>query len=70
MKELYCFFCFGSGCGIGGQVKYLAGYYERYISMDYSEELIKAAKIFNLNNPNAVCLYASSNEKNQLQYKI
>ena len=51
------------GCGVGGPAKYLAGYYERYIGIDYSKELIKAAKIFNRNNLNAEFIAESIKSK-------
>jgi SAM-dependent methyltransferase len=41
------------GCGVGASAKYLAGHYERYIGIDQSEEMIKAAVIFNRGNPRA-----------------
>jgi SAM-dependent methyltransferase len=47
------------GCGVGGPAKYLAGNYERYIGIDHSEELIAAAKTFNLGNPRAEFVVAS-----------
>jgi len=55
------------GCGVGGPAKYLVGYYERYIGIDYSEELIEAAKIFNLGNPKAEFIAASIKSKDLSQ---
>ncbi len=51
------------GCGVGGPAKYLAGNYERYIGIDHSEELIAAARIFNLGNPKADFIAASVKSK-------
>jgi SAM-dependent methyltransferase len=55
------------GCGVGGPAKYLAGYYEHYIGIDYSEELIAAAKTFNLGNPKAEFIAASIKSKDLSQ---
>lgn len=41
------------GCGVGAPAKYLAGHYERYIGIDQSEGMIKAAILFNRDNPQA-----------------
>jgi SAM-dependent methyltransferase len=41
------------GCGAGGPAKYLAGFYEHYIGIDQSEELIKAARDLHRDNPRA-----------------
>lgn len=41
------------GCGFGASATYLAGHYERYIGIDQSEKMIKAAIIFNRDNPRA-----------------
>lgn len=41
------------GCGVGAPARYLAGHYERYIGIDQSEEMIKAAIVFNRSNPKA-----------------
>jgi ubiquinone/menaquinone biosynthesis C-methylase UbiE len=41
------------GCGIGAVAKYLAGYYERYIGIDQSKEMIRAAERYNKDNPKA-----------------
>jgi len=38
------------GCGIGASAKYLVGCYERYIGIDQSEEMVKAARMFNQGN--------------------
>jgi SAM-dependent methyltransferase len=35
------------GCGIGAPAKYLKGYFERYLGIDYSSKLINIAKIRN-----------------------
>jgi len=39
------------GCGVGAPARYLAGHYERYIGIDQSEEMIRAATMFNENVP-------------------
>jgi ubiquinone/menaquinone biosynthesis C-methylase UbiE len=39
------------GCGVGAPAKYLAGYYDHYLGIDHSEEMIKAAMLFNQGNP-------------------
>jgi SAM-dependent methyltransferase len=39
------------GCGVGASARYLAGHYERYIGIDQSEEMIRAAIAFNRGNP-------------------
>lgn len=41
------------GCGVGASSKYLEGCYERYIGLDQSEEMIKAAVQQNEDNPRA-----------------
>lgn len=41
------------GCGVGAPAVYLADHYERYIGIDQSEEMIKAAILFNKGNPKA-----------------
>lgn len=41
------------GCGVGAPARYLAGHYERYIGVDQSEEMIRAAAMFNRGNPKA-----------------
>jgi SAM-dependent methyltransferase len=40
------------GCGLGASAKYLTGYYTRYIGIDHSAELVKAATLFHEGNPN------------------
>lgn len=44
------------GCGVGASAKYIAGHYKRYIGVDQSEELIKAARIFNRGSSNVAFL--------------
>ena len=41
------------GCGVGAPARYLDGHYERYIGIDQSEEMIRAAVVFNRGNPRA-----------------
>jgi len=41
------------GCGVGAPARYLEGHYERYVGIDQSEEMIKAAATFNRGNPRA-----------------
>jgi len=41
------------GCGVGATAVYLADHYEHYIGIDQSEEMIKAAIVFNRGNPKA-----------------
>jgi SAM-dependent methyltransferase len=48
-------------CGIGAPAKYLDGHYDKYIGIDYSEQQISAAKIFNQGNPKAT--FIASNIK-------
>lgn len=38
------------GCGVAAPAKYLAGRYKRYIGVDYSAEMIRAAQIFHKGN--------------------
>ncbi|MCJ7448900.1 MAG: class I SAM-dependent methyltransferase [Bacteroidales bacterium] len=38
------------GCGVGANSKYLKGYYDHYIGIDYSEEFIKLANNLHANN--------------------
>ncbi len=47
------------GCGVGGPAKYLEGLYERYIGIDHSEELIKAARDFHRHNPRVEFIVAN-----------
>ena len=44
-------------CGVGAPARYLKGYYTDYIGIDYSEEMVKAAGIFNkgIKNARFVC---------------
>lgn len=41
------------GCGIGAPARYLHGYYERYIGIDHSPEMIRMAAVYNKGNPRA-----------------
>lgn len=41
------------GCGVGATAMYLVDHYEHYIGIDQSEEMIKAAILFNRGNPKA-----------------
>jgi SAM-dependent methyltransferase len=47
------------GCGVGAPARYLIGHYERYIGIDQSEEMVKAAIAFNQDNPRAEFVAAS-----------
>lgn len=40
-------------CGVGASALYLKGLYKNYVGIDYSQELVEAARVFNSNNPNA-----------------
>jgi SAM-dependent methyltransferase len=51
------------GCGVGAPAKYLKGHYEHYLGIDQSEEMIKAARVFNQNNPRAE--FIASNVKSE-----
>lgn len=46
-------------CGVGASAKYLRGWYDRYIGIDYSDKLIEAARIFNKSNPHAEFITAN-----------
>lgn len=41
------------GCGAGGPAAYLRGHYQRYIGIDYSREMIAAARLLHRGNPQA-----------------
>jgi SAM-dependent methyltransferase len=41
------------GCGVRAPAAYLNGHYERYVGIDQSEEMIKAAALFNQGNSRA-----------------
>ena len=41
------------GCGVGAPAKYLEGHYDHYLGIDQSEEMIKAAALFNQGNSRA-----------------
>lgn len=41
------------GCGVGAPAMHLEGYYERYVGIDQSEEMIEAALLFNQDNGRA-----------------
>lgn len=41
------------GCGVGAPARYLADHYERYIGIDQSKEMIRAARAFNQGNARA-----------------
>jgi SAM-dependent methyltransferase len=47
------------GCGVGAAARYLDGLYERYIGIDQSAELIKAAVTFNAGNHRAEFIAAN-----------
>lgn len=47
------------GCGVGASARYLDGLYERYIGIDQSTELIKAAVAFNAGNHKAEFIAAN-----------
>jgi SAM-dependent methyltransferase len=47
------------GCGVGAPARYLAGRYRRYIGVDQSGEMIRAARTFNHGNPHAEFLIAN-----------
>ena len=40
-------------CGVGAPAKYLQGYYDQYLGIDYSKNLIEAARVFNQGNQKA-----------------
>lgn len=44
------------GCGIGAPASYLYGYYQRYIGIDQSADMIDAATVFNRDHPEAIFL--------------
>jgi ubiquinone/menaquinone biosynthesis C-methylase UbiE len=52
------------GCGVGASAKYLAGHYERYVGIDQSKEMIKAAVMFNRGNPRAEFIAGNVKSKN------
>ena len=52
------------GCGVGASAKYLAGHYERYIGIDQSKEMIKAARVFGQDNSRVEFIVASAKSKN------
>lgn len=51
------------GCGIGAPARYLDGYYDQYLGIDQSEEMIRAAAAFNQANPKA--RFIASNVKSR-----
>lgn len=47
------------GCGIGAPARYLKGYYQRYVGIDHSQEMIEIAALFNRDNPRAEFIAAN-----------
>jgi SAM-dependent methyltransferase len=52
------------GCGVGAPAKYLAGRYDRYIGIDHSAELVKAATLVHDGNPNVEFIAADIQDVN------
>lgn len=47
------------GCGVGAPANYLSGHYTRYIGLDHSEEMVKAARQYNQGNAQAEFIAAN-----------
>lgn len=47
------------GCGVGAPAKYLDGHYQRYLGIDQSEQMVKAAGVFNQGNLRAEFMTAN-----------
>jgi SAM-dependent methyltransferase len=60
----------GIGCGVGAPARYLLEQYERYIGIDRSEEMLKAAIVFNQDNPWAQSIASSAKSRNLLRESV
>jgi SAM-dependent methyltransferase len=56
-------------CGIGAPAHYLNGYYDRYIGIDYSEQQIVAARLYNSGNSKASFVAANIKTVSQIDSK-
>ena len=50
------------GCGVGAPARYLAGRYHRYIGLDHSAQMVRAARVFNTGNERATFLAANARQ--------
>ena len=50
------------GCGVGAPARYLAGRYERYIGLDHSAQMVRAARVFNDGNERAMFVTANARQ--------